>query len=93
MVWLPSSGQAVFDPVYKNCIGGNIRQQKAKIESKQSEVASSLEAKERELSKLQDKQAKIEKELKDINAKALDTSNKIEDKKAENEKRKSRSLI
>ncbi|MGV6886155.1 C40 family peptidase [Bacillus velezensis] len=75
-------------PFTKTASAETLDNKKAKIESKQSEVASSLEAKERELSKLQDKQAKIEKELKDINAKALDTSNKIEDKKAENEKTK-----
>lgn len=75
-------------PFTKTASAETLDSKKAKIESKQSEVASSLEAKERELSKLQDKQAKIEKELKDINAKALDTSNKIEDKKAENEKTK-----
>ncbi len=75
-------------PFTKTASAETLDSKKAKIESKQSEVASSLEAKEKELSKLQDKQAKIEKELKDINAKALDTSNKIEDKKAENEKTK-----
>ncbi|AIW35952.1 MULTISPECIES: NlpC/P60 family protein [Bacillus amyloliquefaciens group] len=75
-------------PFTKTVSAETLDSKKAKIESKQSEVASSLEAKEKELSKLQDKQAKIEKELKDINAKALDTSNKIEDKKAENEKTK-----
>ncbi|WP_424160341.1 PcsB-like coiled-coil domain-containing protein [Bacillus amyloliquefaciens] len=75
-------------PFTKTASAETLDSKKAKIESKQSEVASSLEAKEKELSKLQEKQAKIEKELKDINAKALDTSNKIEDKKAENEKTK-----
>ncbi|AME07300.1 NlpC/P60 family protein [Bacillus siamensis] len=77
-------------PFTKTASAETLDSKKAKIESKQSEVASSLDAKEKELSKLQDKQAKIEKELKDINAKALDTSNKIEDKKAENEKTKKR---
>jgi Uncharacterized protein conserved in bacteria len=72
----------------KTASAETLDEKKQKIESKQSEVASSIEAKEKELSELQENQSKIEKELKDINAKALDTSNKIEDKKEENDKTK-----
>ncbi|MBU2658720.1 peptidoglycan DL-endopeptidase CwlO [Bacillus cabrialesii] len=72
----------------KTASAETLDEKKHKIESKQSEVASSIEAKEKELTELQDNQSKIEKELKDINAKALDTSNKIEDKKEENDKTK-----
>ncbi|MEC1549273.1 peptidoglycan DL-endopeptidase CwlO [Bacillus rugosus] len=72
----------------KTASAETLDEKKQKIESKQSEVASSIEAKEKELTKLQENQSKIEKELKDINAKALDTSNKIEDKKEENDKTK-----
>ncbi|MGZ7825534.1 peptidoglycan DL-endopeptidase CwlO [Bacillus subtilis] len=72
----------------KTASAETLDEKKQKIESKQSEVASSIEAKEKELSDLQENQSKIEKELKDINAKALDTSNKIEDKKEENDKTK-----
>ncbi|ARB38648.1 peptidase C40 [Bacillus subtilis] len=72
----------------KTASAETLDEKKQKIESKQSEVASSIEAKEKELTELQENQSKIEKELKDINAKALDTSNKIEDKKEENDKTK-----
>ncbi|AEP88388.1 peptidoglycan DL-endopeptidase CwlO [Bacillus spizizenii] len=72
----------------KTASAETLDEKKQKIESKQSEVASSIEAKEKELTELQENQTKIEKELKDINAKALDTSNKIEDKKEENDKTK-----
>ncbi|MDU0155261.1 peptidoglycan DL-endopeptidase CwlO [Bacillus cabrialesii] len=72
----------------KTASAETLDEKKHKIESKQSEVASSIEAKEKELTELQENQSKIEKELKDINAKALDTSNKIEDKKEENDKTK-----
>ncbi|MGG3032558.1 peptidoglycan DL-endopeptidase CwlO [Bacillus stercoris] len=72
----------------KTASAETLDEKKQKIESKQSEVASSIEAKEKELTKLQENQSKIEKELQDINAKALDTSNKIEDKKEENDKTK-----
>ncbi|KAF1680606.1 MULTISPECIES: NlpC/P60 family protein [Bacillus] len=72
----------------KTASAETLNDKKQKIESKQSEVASSIEAKEKELNKLQENQSKIEKELQDINDKALDTSNKIEDKKAENDKTK-----
>ncbi|MDO8226839.1 C40 family peptidase [Bacillus cabrialesii] len=72
----------------KTASAETLDEKKHKIESKQSEVASSIEAKEKELTELQDNQSRIEKELKDINAKALDTSNKIEDKKEENDKTK-----
>ncbi|MDR4433129.1 peptidoglycan DL-endopeptidase CwlO [Bacillus tequilensis] len=72
----------------KTASAETLDEKKQKIESKQSEVASSIEAKEKELTDLQENQSKIEKELKDINAKALDTSNKIEDKKEENDKTK-----
>ncbi|UQZ47483.1 peptidoglycan DL-endopeptidase CwlO [Bacillus sp. PK3-037] len=72
----------------KTASAETLDEKKQKIESKQSEVASSIEAKEKELTGLQENQSKIEKELKDINAKALDTSNKIEDKKEENDKTK-----
>ncbi|MBL4970320.1 peptidoglycan DL-endopeptidase CwlO [Bacillus halotolerans] len=72
----------------KTASAETLDEKKQKIESKQSEVASSIEAKEKELTELQENQSKIEKELKDINAKALDTSNKIDDKKEENDKTK-----
>ncbi|MEC3615999.1 MULTISPECIES: peptidoglycan DL-endopeptidase CwlO [Bacillus] len=72
----------------KTASAETLDEKKQKIESKQSEVASSIEAKEKELTELQENQSKIEKELQDINAKALDTSNKIEDKKEENDKTK-----
>ncbi|MCI4168450.1 peptidoglycan DL-endopeptidase CwlO [Bacillus spizizenii] len=72
----------------KTASAETLDEKKQKIESKQSEVVSSIEAKEKELTELQENQTKIEKELKDINAKALDTSNKIEDKKEENDKTK-----
>ncbi|CUB25590.1 MULTISPECIES: peptidoglycan DL-endopeptidase CwlO [Bacillus] len=72
----------------KTASAETLDEKKQKIESKQSEVASSIEAKEKELTELQENQSKIEKELKDINDKALDTSNKIEDKKEENDKTK-----
>ena len=72
----------------KTASAETLDEKKQKIESKQSEVASSIEAKEKELTELQENQSKIEKELKDSNAKALDTSNKIEDKKEENDKTK-----
>ncbi|MGF4039109.1 peptidoglycan DL-endopeptidase CwlO [Bacillus subtilis] len=72
----------------KTASAETLDEKKQKIESKQSEVASSIEAKEKELTELQENQSKIEIELKDINAKALDTSNKIEDKKEENDKTK-----
>lgn len=72
----------------KTASAETLDEKKQKIESKQSEVASSIEAKEKELTELQENQSKIEKELKDINAKALGTSNKIEDKKEENDKTK-----
>ncbi|AUZ40545.1 MULTISPECIES: peptidoglycan DL-endopeptidase CwlO [Bacillus] len=72
----------------KTASAETLDEKKQKIESKQSEVASSIEAKEKELTELQESQSKIEKELKDINDKALDTSNKIEDKKEENDKTK-----
>ncbi|KUP35405.1 peptidase C40 [Bacillus halotolerans] len=72
----------------KTASAETLDEKKQKIESKQSEVASSIEAKEKALTELQENQSKIEKELKDINAKALDTSNKIDDKKEENDKTK-----
>ncbi|MDO3659766.1 NlpC/P60 family protein [Bacillus sp. C28GYM-DRY-1] len=72
----------------KTASAETLDEKKQKIESKQSEVASSIEAKEKELTALQENQSKIEKELKDINDKALDTSLKIEDKKEENDKTK-----
>ncbi|RUR97006.1 C40 family peptidase [Bacillus velezensis] len=72
----------------KTASAETLNEKKQKIESKQSEVASNIEAKEKELNKLQENQSKIEKELQDINDKALDTSNKIEDKKEENDKTK-----
>ncbi|MEG7334920.1 MULTISPECIES: PcsB-like coiled-coil domain-containing protein [Bacillus] len=72
----------------KTASAETLDEKKENIESKQSEVASSIEAKEKELTELQQNQSKIEKELKDINDKALDTSNKIEDKKEENDKTK-----
>ncbi|MEC2018839.1 C40 family peptidase [Bacillus velezensis] len=72
----------------KTASAETLNEKKQKIESKQTEVASNIEAKEKELNKLQENQSKIEKELQDINDKALDTSNKIEDKKEENDKTK-----
>ncbi|MCI4138083.1 NlpC/P60 family protein [Bacillus vallismortis] len=72
----------------KTASAETLDEKKQNIESKQSEVASSIEAKEKELTALQENQSKIEKELKDINDKALDTSNEIEDKKEENAKTK-----
>nr|WP_206702287.1 NlpC/P60 family protein [Bacillus vallismortis] len=72
----------------KTASAETLDEKKQNIESKQSEVASSIEAKEKELTALQENQSKIEKELKDINDKALNTSNEIEDKKEENAKTK-----
>ncbi|MCO4852970.1 C40 family peptidase [Bacillus vallismortis] len=72
----------------KTASAETLDEKKQNIESKQSEVASSIEAKEKELTALQENQSKIEKELKDINDKALNTSNEIEDKKEENDKTK-----
>ncbi|KPN14679.1 peptidase C40 [Bacillus australimaris] len=78
----------LFIPFTHEANAQNFEQKKQELDSKQSEVSKNLQKKKEELSKLEAKQEALALKLKDIDEKALKTSDQIEEKQKENEKTK-----